>query len=280
MKKLRKIGTVLLVLAIALGLGGCGKMTAGKLVVKTAAALAETPMTSARMEAELEMSAGVLGVSLETGMAVNMDLVMSAEPYRAYLDTELVMSIFGQDLSQTMQTYIQSEGDALTTYTYAGRGWTKTVLEPSARETGGQLDLEWLKAKPVEELTLEEETRTVDGREVYVLSCTINGAELQQLLETMGNAGVSGETDISVLSVPAVFYIDAETFLPVRLELELRGMNEIVSEMIGKALEFDLSTLGLELEIDEVRILCRDLGYDPVEVPAVPQEAIGSAKEV
>lgn len=276
MKNFRRVLALAAALTITLALSGCGKMTAGKLVVRTAAALAEKPMAGQTMELDLELSVGAGGLSLDMGMDLTARMLMAFDPSRAYLDAVVSMEVLGRDISETMQIYAQSDGDTLTTYTHTDTGnfWKKATAALPDGEDGGNLD--WLKAKPVEELTLAEETETVDGHETYALRCTVSGEELQKLLSAMGTAAQAEGVDLAALEVPAVFYIDTATFLPVRMELEIRGMEELAAGLVDQLLGDSLFSLDLELEVGDVTVVFKDIGYDPVEVPQVPQEALDS----
>lgn len=288
MMKIRKAAALLLALTIMLAFSGCGKMTAVKLAVKMAAAIAESPMTSEKMEMDFDMSIGAQGITMDMEMDMVFDMVMAMDPYRAYMDMEVGMNLLGQNVTQTMQTYVQAEDGTVTTYTYSDSldYWTKTVVDVSEDEmTSQQSSYDWLAAKPVEELTLAEQTQTIGEQEVYVLSCTVTGGEMQKMLnsmtsvqDTLEEAGMSG-LDMSALTVPAVFYVDTKTFLPVQIELEIQGMDEMMAGMMEQILGEEVALLGLEFEISQIRAVITDIGYDAAEVPQVPQEALDTAVE-
>lgn len=269
MKKWNAVAAALLVVLL---FSGCGRMTPERLAVKTAAALAKTPMTSQRLELDFETSVGAYGLSLDMEMAMTGDMVMAAESQRAYMDAEVTVNVLGMDIAENMQLYVLTEENQLVTYTHwdTVNLWKRTAAELPSGEAGS---FDWLKAKPVEELTLAEETRTIGEHETYVLSCTLSGAEMQKMLGSL-----NWEGDLSALEVPAVLYIDTETYLPVQMTLDIRGMNEMLRGMMDQVLG-KLTALGLEVEFGTVRAACRDIGYEAAEVPGVPQEGLDRTAE-
>ena len=83
--------------------------------------------------------------------------------------------------------------------------------------------------------------------------------------------------DMSALTVPMTMYIDTKTYLPVQMEMEIQGFDELLAGMMDELLGEDAASLGMEIEIGKVTAVCTDIGYDAVEVPAVPQEALSAA---
>lgn len=287
MKNMKRLAAVLLVLVMVLALAGCGKMTPEKLTVKTAAALAGKPMTSMEMELGMTMSLTAEGFSMDMDMAVAGDMVMDSDPYQSYTNMEMTMDLMGQSITETSETYVLVEDDQLTTYTYAESMdiWTKTSVPFSPEAMAQQSSYDWLAELSPDMLTLAEETQILNERKVYVLNCTITGEQLQAMMDsmpgmadTMADAGMSGP-DMTALTVPAVFYIDAETFLPAKIEMEIQGMDEMMAGMMEESLGADMEALGMEMEIGTVRMVYAQIGYEDVTVPTLPAEAMEEAVE-
>ena len=280
MKRLKRFTILLLVMAMMLMCSGCGKMTAQTLAAKMAVAVAKKPMTQEKIVMEFEMSIGAQGITLNLDMDMTMDMIMSMDPYRAYTNMDMTMEMLGQSYSDSMEMYIQEEDGSMTTYSYTASAdqWAKQTVELT--EDMKTVDYTWLKEKAAEDLILAEETQTIGDHEVYVLSCTITGAEMQEMMSNVGSmqealeeAGLS-DFDMSALTVPMVMYIDTKTYLPVQMEMEIQGMSELMAGMMDALLGEDAASLGMEIEIGKVTAVCTDIGYDDVEVPAVPQDAL------
>ena len=80
--------------------------------------------------------------------------------------------------------------------------------------------------------------------------------------------------DISSLNVPVIYYIDAENYQIVRVELSLAGMNDMLNDILEQAMaESGEESYGMTMTIIECEIVCSDISYDPVEVPELPDEA-------
>lgn len=288
MKNFRRILAVLLVVAMMAVFAGCGKMTPEKLAGKMALALTKTPMSSETVEMGFEMALGSQGFTMDMAMDISMDMVVALEPYRAYSDMTISMDMMGQNMTETSQVYMLEENGTVTTYTYVESAgiWQKATVDISAAEMTSNSSYNWLAQKPAEELTLDEETQTINGKEVYVLRCTISGTQMQDVMSSMGgmndalsDMGLS-DMDMSALNVPAVFYIDAKTFLPVQIDMEIQGMDEMMKDAMEQTLGGDLASMGVELEIGSVRMACTNISYEAAEVPEVPQEAIDTAIEI
>lgn len=280
MKRLKRFTILLLVMAMMLMFSGCGKMTARILAAKMAVAVARKPMTQEKIVMEFEMSIGVRGITLNLDMDMTMDMIMSMDPYRAYTNMDMTMEMLGQSYSDSMEMYIQEEEGTMTSYSYTASAdrWAKQTVELT--ENMKTVDYTWLKEKAAEDLILAEETQAIGDHEVYVLSCTVTGAEMREMMSNGGSmqkaleeAGLS-DFDMSALTVPMVMYIDTKTYLPVQMEMEIQGMSELMAGMMDALLGADAASLGMEIEIGKVTAVCTDIGYDDVEVPAVPQDAL------
>lgn len=288
MKNFRRILAVFLAVAMMAVFAGCGKMTPEKLAGKMTLALTKTPMSSETVEMGFEMALGSQGFTMDMAMDISMDMVVALEPYRAYSDMTISMDMMGQNMTETSQVYMLEENGTVTTYTYVESAgiWQKATVDISAAEMTSNSSYNWLAQKPAEELTLDEETQTINGKEVYVLRCTISGTQMQDVMSSMGgmndalsDMGLS-DMDMSALNVPAVFYIDAKTFLPVQIDMEIQGMDEMMKDAMEQTLGGDLASMGVELEIGSVRMACTNISYEAAEVPEVPQEAIDTAIEI
>ena len=306
MKKMRRLA-LLLALGLVL-LAGCGAPAAQgdvppEATAAPAAAQEPTPepmdavtlagniaraaeglhMTGASGVTSFGITIAAEGETLEMNVASAMEMRLALDPYRAYTKSVTETAFAGQEMSETTESYIVPEEDKLVNYLYmeSTGQWVKTEVDLDTEALAAQEgNFHWLAAKAADELVLEEGTQQVGGREAYVLRATLTGQEMKQ---TVGNGEAAsllssmgmGDADITSLAIDTVFYVDAETYLPLAFDMELQGLDAMLQAVLaGNA---DLAAAGVEMQISPVTLNYTDITYDPVEIPAVPEEAIASA---
>ena len=266
------------------------EMTAQKLVEEMAAAAEGRQMTRTSVTMEMEMSMESEGVAMTMAMSSTADTMVSMEPYAAYTDTTMTIDMDGQQITETSQVYMLEEEGKLVNYTHADSldMWQKLDTGMSLDEIMVQYTgYDWMKEKPENELALAEGTQMVGDREVYVMNCTLTGQEMQQALNGMSNledmlaqSGLEA-LDYTALTVPTVYYIDAETYLPVQMDMTIEGMSEMMNSLMSGMLDQteDGTDIDMSIDISDVKVIYTDISYDPVEVPAVPEEGVMIAEQ-
>lgn len=281
MKQKKKLTILLTLGTMMFALTGCG-MNAEELVEKTLNALEGKQMTQATGIYEMEIGMEVEGTVMEMDMEMSMDTKVSQEPYASFVDMEMAIDVSGLRMTETVQSYTLVEDGTLVSYTHTDSTdtWLKQESGMDLEEVMAQTDsYNWLAQKASEELVLAKETQTINDREVYVLSCTLTGEEMQKTLDNMGsmkdlfNESGLGEVDFTALSVPTVFYIDKETFLPVKTEMDIEGMNDMMDSMVTSLLGDSGVSIEMELDISKMHMVLDNIRYDKIEVPTVPEEA-------
>jgi len=200
---------------------------------------------------------------------------------------DMAMEIMGQTMEEKVKTktYMELADGKVVNYVYDENTgtWQSNEVDVAAamedmEDMKKGMDYSFLKDM-IPEITMDEETQMLNDTEVYVLRMTITGQQLQSAmggavdLETMlGQAGLNGELDISVLEVPTVIFVDAKTYLPVKIELEMIGMGEMMESMMGQMVGA-VEGMGLELSIPVCKVVYENIGFDPVQVPEIPEEA-------
>ncbi len=267
------------VLSVALLFAGCGKMTPSKLAEKTTAALLSKPATSLKATFDLDISMGAMGLSTDLKMNGSANAKFSTDPLKTYTETELNMKMLGIDYSQVSQTYTRVEDGKYVSYTHENNygKWERQEME-GIKLPSQSVVLEIFKKKSESDFVLADKTQQLDGRDVYVLSFTITGEELRSVAENSIELEKDlDNVDLSVVSVPVIFYIDKETFLPAKSEMEFVGMNDMISQILEKSLDTNLEQMKMDLKINTIKVVCTDFGYEPAEIPEVPQEALTSS---
>lgn len=305
--------TTALLTTFCMCLSGCGKMTIEKLMENMNKSMADKTVTYSEVAMEMGGSyeMNVMGMDMSMDMLLNMDVEMwtSDNPVKTYMEGSMNIEMMDESIDSEIKSYMEEDGDLLVSYTYTGMddSWTYSEEEFDAEEYQTMSSISTL---PMEErfsdATLDEETIELNGREVYVLRLTCTGEDLDALMSELGGSmlGSSDYGDISFgsLSVPAVYYVDAETFLPVQMELEIEGMDKIVNQMLEEELGIssgtsDNNAKGLRGENDSsdsddssdyedflsedmeftigdcyCHMVLSNLSFDPQEVPSVPDE--------
>lgn len=282
-KKLLMLGMILSLLCLTAT--GCGEMTAEKLAGKMNGAAEGKQITCADMEMELEASyaMNLMGMDMSTDMAMDMDLGMqfNAEPFAGYTEGHLKMTLMDQEIDTDIKAHTVIEDDEIVTYGYTGMTdtWSRQDTGLGASEYEQLLLTAPVEEYDASEFELEEETADLDGSEVYVLHLSYTGEEMEMILSEMGSfSGMSGidEGSMSDITVPATVYVDAQTFLPVRIEMDIEGMENLVNNM----LEQEIQNLGeyaqgaeISVEVGKCHAVMKNFGYDVQQIPEVPQEA-------
>lgn len=219
-------------------------------------------------------------ITMEMGMEMGMKL--SVEPLAMYTDNKISMKMTGFNTTFETETYLVQEDGRLVSYNHMlmDDSWTKsTVPEVQMQELNKEADYTWILTKDDAALTLADGVQTLNGREVYVLSCTLTGDEMQSTLDSsagmsdsMNELGISPE-DFAALQVPAVYYIDAHTFYPVEAQMTVEGFDTLINNALSSTMGMDPETAGIEIKVGAMTLSMKDMTYDPVEVPSVPQAA-------
>lgn len=281
---MKKLACILLALALMLTLCACSRMTAPALAEKMVEALDGRQMTEVNLAMDMEISIAMEGLDMSMDMTIESEALSSTDPYMGYAETETSMSIFGESMTTTVETYTLEENGTVVNYTYdeSTDTWTRQDSGMSLDDLmPAEMDYEWITDKDEDELELEEETTKLHGTECYVLHCTITGKEMQEAMGSM--SGLTAmfeelgmeELDFSKLEIPATYWIDKETFLPVEIEMTIEGMDEmmdgLMSSLMGQSME------GFDMEISPITVLYTDISYDEVDVPELPEEAKDAA---
>jgi len=254
-------------------------VTADTLAKKVAEVTRGKSLTQIKTVMEMDVTMSAQGTSMTMLMDMVSQSKMSADPYLTYMETESFIEMDGQQMSEGTQSYIQLVDDRLVTYTHLNSTdewtWEEVAVTPELLEAQTD-EYSWLENKAAEELTLEDGTQALDGHTVYVLHCTLTGDEM---MEAAGAGGVNGleealavggvETaDFSALTMPTTIYIDAETYLPLKREMEILGMSELMNSLAASA------NADMQMTINTVKVAASGMSYEPVEIPAVPAEVM------
>lgn len=281
---------LVLVMVVSL-LSGCQKpMDAQTLVKKMNEATADRIATSMHMEMDMDMTLKMQGISMD--MAVDMAMDLLQDDANAYVDMDMNLEMLGVTQDMGMESYTTMEDGKFVTYAHSAVDDTWTRQETEQEPQSATLYAALGEIDP-EALVLDEETQMIAEREAYVLRATMTGEQMQQTIGSVMDSmsqdmdeatkSVMSELDLTALSVPLVCYIDCETYLPLQMEMEIQGLGEMMTALMeavmaqaGESLE-EVDLEEMEFDIPNCLVKAQSISFDPVEVPAVPQEGIDAA---
>lgn len=176
-------------------------------------------------------------------------------------------------------------------YSHSGTSgqWSKTDIDSSVIDSLFRLITEAAETSESEEstegITLDEESASLNGRDVYVLHVDSSSqADSEAFLTAMESIlpqfGSSFSTEsLDSIKGSTVMYIDQETFLPVQMECTIEGMDEFFSqnsdwmeELMGLAIE-DAQIDNLSIHVPDYQLTISNLTFEQEELPVVPEEA-------
>lgn len=295
---MKRIVALALCLVMIVGLmTGCQKpMDAKTLVQKMDEAVKNVDSYAMNMDMELEIEIAITGMTLSMGINMDMDMKAMADMSKSYMDMTMAVNVLGQSEETKAETYMAMEDGAMVSYAYSEDEdlWVKTTTNEM-----GDL-IEQLKQTTVstdfsqfteEQMTLAEEKETKNGKECYVLTITADGTSIEDAFRVGMESAMDAMTeedeamleqmDFSALQYSTVYYVDAETFAPVEMTMELTGFGEMMtklfSEIMGEAMMGTDEEIEMSVDIPTCKLVVTDMVYGGVDVPAVPQEAIDNA---
>lgn len=282
MKNMKKALALVLVFAMLFVVAGCGNkdnggskadLTAREVADKMIEAMSkvESIQNDVTFKMDINMAISADGESLDMGMAMDMDMqtISSTNPIAAYSKAVMVMDYMGESETQTTETYLVEEDGEYVTYTLSDDYWSRSVVDAEEKDQlVNGVDYSYLKEMKDEDLNLAKEIQKIDDKETYVLSFSVSGdymAKQGMDMEQLMGLGV----DMSDISFPMTMYIDTESFLPVRVTIDMESMSDMIDQMMAES----MGDLGVEMKMEvKCENFVSNMTYN-VEVPAVPAEA-------
>ena len=270
MRTLKRAALLVSLVIFMFILTGC-KLTPEKAVEKMNAALEETPPSGFHVTLETGFSVDMDGVTTDTAMSVDADVLFSREPLALYIDMDLTTN----GTTQTVQLYGLTENDTPVLYACDSSDaelWSRTELQPgllsAAPEKGESTGID------SSLFTLTENVALPDGAAAHQLSCTVDATMAenyeQSVAELASQLGLE-TVDLSTLSIPMDIFVDTKTFLPVKADLAVAGLEETLAPIISAAL--GISGEGIRFGIDDIQFSLSDFHFGAQDVPPLPAEA-------
>ena len=276
MKKKNRVFTALLcVFLLAAGTAGCGnkeaqpeKLTAESLIRQVQEKTDAMQSMETHADILIDMSGEALS-SIGGSLSMDMDLDMqsTSDPVASYVKGTLTALIMNTDIESYT---VLGEKDELLTYVGNQGQWTlqRIPFNQSAAESIDNTADEIL--QNIDSITLAEETTSVDGEEAYILSGTITGEDVTELMgaagSIVGDYTGGSQIDLSGLSVDIEYAVSAERMLPLYTNLVFHGTEGLTGTE--------------EVQITGMTMKMTNTGFDTVDSITVPQEVIDQAQEI
>lgn len=308
---MKKIVALALCLVMVLGLmTGCQKGIDAKTVYQNMSeAVKSVTAQSADVEMDLEMKMSTMGMTVTIGMVMDMTSMVKSDLSSTYMDMSMEMKALGETEETKMEMYGTMEDGAMVYYTYDSTEdlWVKTSMDEYADMMNKLKGMSMqLTDATSDSLFLAKLPETINDRKCYKLTEQIDGASIQEqmgdymvefLNQMAGTEELDEESkaqaeavlkslDWTKLSGSMVYYVDAETYLPVETSMEILGMGDVFNSMISALLEqaaaeyeeYAEEIPEFSIEIPAFKITSKNMSYnDDVQIPELPQEAIDNA---
>lgn len=253
-----------LLLGLLTGCSGAGKVTAESLLKDVQKNMESVKSMESHTAMEMSMDMPALGGSID----MNMDMTMSTtmDPVVNYMQGSI--GLLGQTMD--MENYSIVEGDQIITYTGMMGEWMVQKM-PYDEEAVNTVDTgEDALLANLEALTLEEKTEDVNGTEAYIISGTIEGEDIENLMGSMEDilGGMTGDTsmDMAGLIVEFKYAVSKEGKMPLYMDMNFSGLT------VGEGDEkVTISNFSMKMEYT---------AFDSVDPITVPQNIIDSAVEI
>lgn len=283
--------------AAALLTGCSGKMTKENLISEMSAAAEGKTLSELVMDMDMDMSISTQGFSLSIAMDMDIASKFHAEAKEAYLDIDMSYEMFGETVEEAMEMFFIPEGDDYIAYTYTESTdtWEKStydnvfeMLETSNSDTSDSFEL-------LNKATLAKDKETIDGTEVYVLNYTLDGETIKEVYEASDmyakikdaldelseddDLSTLFNLDLTTLEIPITMYVDAASYLPVQMDMDLNGLDTLLAPLFDEIMLLTDTDTDFQLSFDTMHISLKDLSYDAPEMPELPEEALMASEE-
>ena len=258
---------ILAVCALA-GCGGKKEVTAKSLLESVEKQTKEMKSMEAKVTMSMTMEGedlSYLGGSMDVSM--DMDMQTTSEPAANYM--EGTMSMMGMNLD--LKNYTVIEGDQICTYTNMMDQWVvqKIPYDQEAME-GLDTSASDLLASS-DSLVLAEETKDVEGTEAYIITGTISGDSVQDIIRNASSGmssvlGDAAQIDLSKVTVDVEYALSREDEKPLYTNMVFHGMESL--------------TEGMNISFKDYTMNIKYTGFDTVDSITVPQEAIDNAQDL
>lgn len=258
-KKITWLLTAIMLLS-AVMLSGCGskKVTAESLVKEVNENSEKVKSFSGDLDMQMSINMSQDGYAMDMDMGMEGTFEATTNPEIFHMATKLKMDLLG--VSMDMDVYSQKDGDKVNTYVGMAGNWTKTE-EDASKLSQGNLD-EMYSVVDGADMTLAEKTEEYNGKEVYVLTGTVTGDKLQEVMGAMGNVTSDMDLDISGMEANMTLKVYKDTKLPATVTIEMKDN--------GDGIDAD----GVTIKFNTMVMTMNYTEFDTVDSITIPEEAL------
>jgi hypothetical protein len=240
MRAMKKWIVMALAVMMVLAVAACSpKLTTQQKLDKSQEVVKDIKNLDAKMDMKIGMSA--MGTDLEVTATGN--IVTFKDPVK--LKLEMTLGMLGQN--QELKLYAVEDGEDYKVYTFESDEWsadtvTKEDFEEETSVNTGAESVD-LYIKNMTEIK-EEGEEEIDGRKTQKITGVITGDKMAEVLKANGTVGsILGEVGVSEdedalssisESITATLWLDAATYAPVKIELDMgKLMDKLVKMSMG-----------------------------------------------
>lgn len=280
----RGIQACALLLALTMLLGGCAaSLKTARVASKFGTALKEQPVTSATAEVSCSVTASN---GEEQGSARFRTVVHSKinwEESRSYSDIYANFNINGTEIPYTMQCYENAESGDSVRYLHMNEQelWLRLDLQKPLVSIDPALIM-LLMDTVAESTELEARENPNTGNVHYILRLCFSAENIREFID---NAGIRlpeelRSCDLGGVQVPVELEIEDKTYLPIRVQIQLQGINSSLIHGIASAFAKAKDVEGLDVQMDTISVLITNFGYDTYDIPMLPMGAAENALDM
>lgn len=255
------------ILAVSM-LAGCGasaaKVTAESLLKEVESKCDAMKSMETHTTVEMTLDSEALGGSVD--MTMDMTMQTTTDPVANYMKGNI--GLLGSTLD--MENYTVVEDDQILSYTGMAGQWMvqKMAYDKDSVEKINAAASDLLKSK--DSLTLADETQDVDGTEAYIISGSISGADVKNLMGSMESTlgTLTGDTEMNMddLSVEFTYAVSKEDKMPLYMDMTFNGLGAGSGDE-----QVTFSKFNMKMEYTN---------YDTVEAITVPQDVVDTAVDI
>lgn len=273
MKKMIPAALCMVSLAAA-SLTGCSlnSETAQNLADEVTANTSAVHSASVNIDMNMDLDYESAGISIPLSYNAQMSGNISRDPSAAHLTGTITASSDIGSSKNEEEIYSLTDSGTKTIYTGSDGNWYQTVQEISGSKQDLISDSGLCQLIADADLhgVLEEDSRTVDGRECYVIDTAISGDTLRDVMEeylTRQDLYLD-EVDWSDVSADAAICIYKDTKLPARISLDSDFSNPFSIGSSDSTAVAHLKAFNIEYTFSD---------YGTAETVSIPQNIIDTA---
>ena len=265
-------------------LTGCGaSLKTARVASKFGNALKEQPPTSATAEINCSITTSTQGIPADTRFHTVVRSRADWDTNKMYSDVESTVTDRGKDTVHTIQVYSSGDSGEQIRYAHVDRyeTWVRLEKQIGFQDIKPSSILDFLD-QVSEDTTMEITEDTLGGGIHYLLKLSFTGDQLRTFAETVGIV-IPREyqiCDLENVTVPVEVEIEDKTFLPIRFQAKLQGIDESLIHALACSFAKGNEARSTDITMDEITLLITNFGYDVQDIPLLPKGAAENALDM